>query len=182
MAHINTGKNGHDHTVSAFIILLGSDEPRLGLHMHRKVGKLLQFGGHVEVDENIWEAIEHELVEETGYALSQLKVLQPTQRLRSLPSATVHPVPVVQNTHNYESGNTNHRHIDNVYAFIATELPSGVPEEGETPDILWVTRDELAAFTASETSLNAQAIGEWIFAEILNVWEPVELSEFGAEK
>jgi len=42
-------------------------EPRIILHKHRKLNKLLQFGGHVELDETPWQAVLREIAEESGY-------------------------------------------------------------------------------------------------------------------
>ena len=172
MAHIHTGENQHDHTVSGFIFL--KDEygvPHLLLHMHRKVGKLLQIGGHIELDENPWDAIKHELAEETGYDVEQLSIYQPVERLINLPNAIVHPVPVVVNTHNYESGDTSHRHIDTVYAFLATSLPKNLPESGESNDIRWFTKHQLRRLSLDETTANAKAIGEYIFEHVIPNWK-----------
>lgn len=62
------------------------DEPRIILHKHRKLKMLLQFGGHVELDETPWQAVLREIAEESGYDKNQLKLLQPCyNRLTSLP-------------------------------------------------------------------------------------------------
>ena len=66
MAHIHTQPGQHDHTASAYIIRTDLDTPRIMLHLHRKIGKYLQFGGHVELNETPWQAVVHELREESG--------------------------------------------------------------------------------------------------------------------
>lgn len=86
MAHIHTNPGEHDLTASAFIVRDDFEEPRLLLHMHKKLHILLQPGGHVELNENPWQAIEHELREETGYTFDELEVLQPKDRLRFSPT------------------------------------------------------------------------------------------------
>jgi hypothetical protein len=49
MAHIHTEPGQHDFTASAFIIRLDRlderGQPKLLLHKHKKLHKLLQFGG-----------------------------------------------------------------------------------------------------------------------------------------
>ena len=77
MPHIHTEKGQHDHTASAFTLKhdIKKNEFRILLHMHKKYGKLLQPGGHIELHESPWEAILHELVEETGYLAKEMKVL-----------------------------------------------------------------------------------------------------------
>lgn len=46
MAHIHTNPGEHDLTASAFIVRDDFAKPRLMLHMHKKLGVLLQPGGH----------------------------------------------------------------------------------------------------------------------------------------
>lgn len=52
MPHIHTEPGQHDHTASAYIVRLDEAEPALILHRHKILGQYLQFGGHVELDEN----------------------------------------------------------------------------------------------------------------------------------
>ena len=51
MPHIHTEPGQHDHTVGAFIICLGNNSPKILLHMHKKLNKLLPIGGHIELNE-----------------------------------------------------------------------------------------------------------------------------------
>jgi len=51
MSHIHTNPGEHDQTVSAFIIRTDTAEPELLLHVHKKLGVLLQPGGHIELNE-----------------------------------------------------------------------------------------------------------------------------------
>jgi 8-oxo-dGTP diphosphatase len=75
MAHIHIGENEIDLTVSAFIVRKFPDDSwRLLVHRHKKLGKLLQKGGRVELNETPWEAITHELEEESGYDIANLRV------------------------------------------------------------------------------------------------------------
>lgn len=177
MAHIHTEPGQHDHTASAYIVRFDTEEPQLMLHMHKKIGRLMQAGGHVELDENPWQAISHEIVEETGYDLTQLKILQPSYSIKSLPNSVVHPVAVCQNTHDYGLG-LDHKHVDTVYAFVTNELPHNVPGEGESQDIRWVTLAELNALTPQEVVSNARAIGTAILTVLIHEWEPVPLTNF----
>jgi 8-oxo-dGTP diphosphatase len=178
MPHIHTAPNQHDHTASAYIIRLDTPEPTMFLHMHRKVNRLLQAGGHIELNETPWDSIQHELIEETGYNLNQLKILQPkTYRIKSLSRAVVHPVSAVNHTHRYTS-DSDHYHTDSTYIFVAWGAPDNLPAEGEAMDIRWVTLDELRAFTLDEISSITQEIGEAVFSHFLEAWEPLELSEF----
>ena len=67
MPHIHTAPNQHDMTVSAYIILRDGEDLKCLVHLHKKVGKLMQIGGHIELDETPWQSVVHELFEESGY-------------------------------------------------------------------------------------------------------------------
>ena len=71
MGHIHNGLNDHDFTVSAFIIRKDKNVNKLLLHRHKKLGKYIQIGGHVEVSENPIQALAHELKVESGYDLEK---------------------------------------------------------------------------------------------------------------
>ena len=82
MPHIHTQPNQHDASVTMFIVRLDGNQPRLLMHMHRKLGKLMPPGGHVELSETPWAAVSHELQEETGYRLAELDIMQPKLRMK----------------------------------------------------------------------------------------------------
>jgi 8-oxo-dGTP pyrophosphatase MutT (NUDIX family) len=175
MGHIHEEPGQHDQTSSAFIIRLDTAEPTLMLHMHRKLGMYLQFGGHVELVENPWAAIAHELTEEAGYDLSDLKILQPVKRIKYLSDAVLHPESVCTNTHVFREG---HFHTDVEYAFTATGPPNRSVAEGESTQIELFTRAELKALDKSVVYDNIKQIGEFIFDVCLSEWEQVDTSEF----
>lgn len=177
MPHIHCEPGQYDHTVSAFIIRLDNSEPQMLLHMHKKVRKLTQPGGHIELNENVWEAIQHELVEETGYNLRQLKILQPTYRIKTLTKSVVHPQPICVNTHNYGMG-LDHKHLDTNYCFVAYGEPEGKPGEGESDDLRWFTREQLKNLNENEVTVRAKEIGEAIFEHFLEEWVEEPLTNF----
>ncbi len=142
MAHIHTNPGEHDQTASAFIVRTDTETPKLLLHVHKKLGVLLQVGGHIEVTETPWDAIRHEIIEETGYDLDQLKILQPPVRIKSLEGAVLHPQPVVQNTHNFDPEG-QHKHTDISYAFATDSSPINQPASGESTIFRWVDLDDL---------------------------------------
>ena len=80
MAHVHTQYGEHDQTASAFIVRTDTEQPKLLLHLHKKLGVLLQPGGHVELQENQWQAICHEIQEETG--LSSTTIARISRSLR----------------------------------------------------------------------------------------------------
>ncbi len=178
MPHIHTGPGEHDPTCSAWIIRTDTPEPQMLLHLHIKHAKWMQPGGHVELTETPWQAVLHEIVEETGYDSKQLQILQPQQRLKSISDATLHPLPICENTHPFPDG---HKHTDRAYTFVTNELPSGIPGEGESQDIRWVTKSELMAMPDEEVIPNVREIGIYAF-EVYSgkSWKPVPLTEFEA--
>lgn len=170
MPHIHKDHGEHDLTASAFIIRDDLPEPRLMLHMHKLLGVLLQPGGHVELHENPWQAIEHEIREETGYTFEELEVLQPKDRIRSLTNADLHPTPLVVNTHNFDAEGL-HRHIDMSFSFVAHGEPLLAPEEGESLDVRWLTSEQLAALDPSEIFENVREIGQYVLTHVYSEWE-----------
>lgn len=172
MPHINTQNGQHDHTASAFIIHWNPEdkntEPKLLVHMHKKFGKLLQPGGHIELNETPWAAIKHELVEETGYEINQLEILQPSLIADLSNTGMVsHPVPFVYNTHPVDKEET-HYHSDVSFLFLTHELPVGVPGEGETTDLRWLTLSEIRENKENNIGSGVQAISELAFKIMSN--------------
>lgn len=167
MPHIHTGLGHHDLTVSAFIVRMDLGEPKLMLHWHKKLEAYLQFGGHVELNENPWQALTHELLEETGYSMSQLELLQPSSRLlNTMPGSVLHPQPVCINTHPIGS---DHFHIDMDYAFVTGEPPAHEVGEGESTKFTYATKPELEEDDGMFRSV--REIGLFIFEECLPDWE-----------
>ncbi len=173
MPHLHTKPGQHDLTVSAFIIRTDFDQPKIMLHRHRKLNKLLQFGGHVEHNENPWAAIAHELREESGYELSQLQLLQSVDRLKELPNVNLHPQPVCVNTHPIDANDLQgaHFHIDMSYAFVAGEEPRHQPDAGESIDIRLLTREDLDNLSEQEIWPDTALICKYIFDTCLPKWD-----------
>jgi 8-oxo-dGTP diphosphatase len=177
MAHIHTQPGQHDHTASAYIIRTDLNAPKIMLHLHKKIGKYLQFGGHVELHETPWQAVTHELREESGYDIDQLRILQPANRVKSLSDAVLHPQPASHSTHPF-GGGTNHFHTDIGYAIVANQPPRHKPDDGESTTIKLLTREELAAMPESDLPDNVKQIGLFIFDYCLANWETVPATEF----
>ena len=171
MGHIHNGLNDHDFTVSAFIIRKDKNVNKLLLHRHKKLGKYIQIGGHVEVSENPIQALAHELKEESGYDLEKdLMFFQPAIRMSSVTGAVVHPLPVCINTHPF---NDVHSHIDMEYALFASELPANKPLKNESDDFLWVSLEELKELPKDQTISNVREIGIFVLEQTLSNWELV---------
>lgn len=176
MGHIHTKPGQHDHTISGFIIRTDGDEPKVLLHKHKKLEKLLQFGGHIELNEDPWQAVCHEILEESGYSMDQLKIMQPKTRIKYGAVHTKrHPYPVNYNTHKF---NDEHFHIDISYAFITDEEPSHEIAEDESEDMMLLSRQQVIELTEKETYEDVKQICLFIFDEVLSKWEPVDTAEY----
>ena len=176
MPHIHTKPGEHDMTVSAYIVRMQDDVPLVLVHMHRKFQKLMQCGGHIELNESPWASVAHELLEETGYRLDELSVLQPTSKPINLDSAIVHPVPVSMKTHRV---NGDHLHSDLVYAFVAGSVQQRMPAEGESEDLRWLSIDELREEVAKGNALHdVFRIYESIVHEYLEDFEWLPASDY----
>lgn len=171
MPHIHDLPGQHDFTASAFIVRLDMDEPRLMVHMHKRVKKLMQPGGHVELSENIWQSICHEIEEETGYELDQLEILQPEYRIVTLSNGIVHPQPVIVNTH-ATGGDLEHYHVDSSYAFTAYGEPVNKPGEGESTDIRWFSEKDLVEASTELLSSKTREVGLAVLRHYLIEWKP----------
>jgi 8-oxo-dGTP diphosphatase len=170
MSHIHTEPGQHDHITSAYIIRTDLEEPQILLHRHKQLGVWLQFGGHIELDENPWQAIIHELREESGYDIDQLTVLQPADVLGALSASVSHPTPLSHNTHVH--GNSgSHIHIDTSYGFIVDQAPHHPIDEGESKTLRLFTRQELNDLSATDIYTNTREIALFLFDVALKKWE-----------
>ncbi|MBI2589049.1 NUDIX domain-containing protein [Candidatus Saccharibacteria bacterium] len=172
MAHIHTKPGQHDHTASAYIVRVDGNEPRIMLHRHKLDRVYLQFGGHVELDENPWQTLIHELREEAGYDISQLKILQPKLRLKQLTKASIHPIPICYNTHSVRNAK-KHYHTDSVFALTTQESPKHSLAEGESQDLRLFTRQEISDLPDSEIFPMAREMALFIFDQVLPNWEQI---------
>jgi len=175
MPHIHTEPGQHDHTISIYIVRTDFDEPKMMFHFHNKAKLYAQFGGHIELDETPWGSVRHELREESGYNLDQLKLLQPDSGATKIGSAVIHPTPVVHATMGYH-GTAGHFHTDSTYAFVTAHAPIYPPEEGESTDIILLSRDEIIAERQMDDITRDTAL--YILDEILSSWRPVSPTDF----
>lgn len=163
MPHLHTGPDGHDSTVSALVF---QESPtRLLVHWHRKLGRWLQPGGHVEHDENPWQAVIRELREEAGYDADQLEVLTPTPPLVGLTHDSQHPTPAILNTHEIGTG---HFHSDLSFVFVAAVQPRHLPVDGESRELRWLTVTSLRDI--ANVSEDLSIIAEALARDVLPGW------------
>lgn len=175
MPHIHTEPGQHDHTISIYLVRTDFSEPKIMLHFHNKMNMYAQFGGHVELNETPWAAAAHELREEAGYDIDELRLLQPSKRLETIRGATVHPQPVVHATMGYPT-NGGHFHTDSVYAVIADKPPTHAPEDGESTDIKLYTKDEIAKHENIDHITRDIAL--YILDECLPTWTQIPAKSF----
>lgn len=93
------------------------------LHLHRRLGRWLQPGGHVDGHEMPWEGARREVLEETGLAAAH----PPSGPL--LVHVDVHPAA------------KGHTHLDLRYLLIAPAAPP-CPPPGESQQVRWFGWDE----------------------------------------
>ncbi len=163
--HLNTEPHGHDITISAWIFREFDGVWRALVHKHRKMGIWLQPGGHIEHTENPWQALIHEMREETGYEVGQLTVLQPLPQMPDGVHDVMHPVPAVMNTHSPYRG---HFHSDLIMVLTTDQDPAHDPRPGESRELAWLTPAEYAAHVDAEpdavaimTMLAEKVVGSW---------------------
>lgn len=165
MPHIHAALGEHDQTISAYIIRKDRDDWRCLVHMHRKVGKLMQIGGHIERHEGGWQSLVHELEEEAGYSVQELSLLQPYGGAQPRTEHnTVRPLPLVVNTHDVGA---EHYHDDSCYGFIAKTEPKHTVADGESQDLRWLTLDEL--YTAAQRGaalMDCYYVYEFLLAQV----------------
>ena len=156
MAHIH---ELYDFTASAFI--LHPTEAKILLLKHRKIGKWLQPGGHIELNENPLQALHHELEEETGLKPSDYEIIQTAEQPQPKNGNNrVLPLPFYLNEHNFDD---KHQHIDLAYLVKAkidtlTEHPDGADAIG------WVSLEEIKSLLdIDEIFAHTAEICEWIF-------------------
>ena len=179
MPHIHTLPDQHDMTVSGYILRLVEGEWRCLVHYHKKMDVLMQIGGHIELNETPWQAIMHELAEETGYQLSELSVLQFMATTLTSPNNIAHPVPFSMNTH---SVGNEHFHSDICFGFIAESEPKASVAEGETNDLRWLSLADLrTGAQKSEILSDVAAAYEYVVNHIAQ-FVIVPAKEFSTQK
>lgn len=153
MPHIH---DKYDFTVSAYII--HPTEQKICLHMHKKLGKWLQPGGHIELNEDPLQALHHELAEELGFSeADSVFIDQPDQPKAG--KGKVLPLPFHYEVHDF---NESHQHIDLEY-LLQAKITAFNPEQTESQDVRWLSIDEVRKFhDQGEVHDSTMQICEWI--------------------
>ena len=93
------------------------------LHLHKRLGRWMQPGGHVDPGESPWEAARREAEEETGLSLS-------------------HPADGPRLIHlDVHDAAKGHEHLDLRYLLLAEDRRPD-PPPGESPEARWYSWDE----------------------------------------
>ena len=137
-------------TVAVFVVRAG----QVLLHYHRKLGKWLPPGGHIEDDELPDEAALREVLEETGLRVQLvgqrgLAVEPGAASAAAFPHQLVVPAGI-----QVEDIYSGHQYIDLVYFGVPDPAPDAPnrldPRLAERDQVGWYTPGELAALGASE--------------------------------
>ncbi len=175
MGHLHTKPGEHDLMASAYIVRLDDGQPKIMVHKHRKLGRYLQFGGHVEQNENPWQAVLRELLEESGYEADQLKLLQPPyDYLSQLNTVNLHPHPICISTYPAAKG---HKHTDICFAFVASEPPRNSVADDELTEVKLLTHQAFNALNDEQVFGNVRDVVEYIFTTALPEWKPVPVEK-----
>jgi 8-oxo-dGTP pyrophosphatase MutT (NUDIX family) len=130
-------------TVAVFVVHAG----RVLLHYHRKLGKWLPPGGHIEDDELPDNAARREVLEETGVRVRLVGT-------RGLPIDYLQQL-VVPAGIQVEDIYAGHQHIDLVY-FAVPDPPDDIaaaevdPRLAESDQVGWYALDDLPALGAND--------------------------------
>jgi 8-oxo-dGTP pyrophosphatase MutT (NUDIX family) len=186
MPHIHSKPGQHDVTASAFIVRVKKNQkPKILLHRQKRLDKLAQPGGHVELTENPWQTVIHEIREETGYEISQLKVLQSASNLeqsrnpeQDSNSGVIYlPIPIaVSSSYLHSSG--EHTHDDLAFAFLTIEMPKNEVDKSETSDFCWVGLEELSTLPDDKVMKDAREISKYVLENFEN-WRAEGVDKFG---
>ena len=103
---------------------------------HKKLGKWLPIGGHVELDEDPDEALFREVKEECGLDIEVLSSRSKVPGLRTKSLLT----PNYMDVHPY--GDEDHKHVSLTY-FALAKTDKVKLEKSAHKDIRWLTLDEI---------------------------------------
>lgn len=138
--HRNFYTPGH-LTASAFI--LNQSHDKILLTLHRKLGKWMQLGGHLEGEKDLLAGALREAVEESG--LKEFKVLVPEPF-----DCDVHGIPARPQAQPPEPA---HDHYDVRFLIASAEPEENILISDESSDLKWFSLDEALKLTQNEESM-----------------------------
>lgn len=125
-------QNGH-FTASAWVV--NSNHDKFLLTHHRKIGKWMQLGGHVEQSRDLLAEAMREVKEESGLPSSPLSL--------DIFDIDIHQVPAFQN-------DPAHLHYDLRYLLLADEKHP-LLRTSESNELRWIDRHEIGNLTQEES-------------------------------
>jgi len=130
--------------ITASALIVDRASRRVLLHFHKRLGRWLQVGGHVEYETDIAAAALREAREETG--LTDLEFYPAADAVPPI-DFDVHTVPRHRKA-------PEHLHLDFRYLLLTRRPESIAPDVGESTQIWWLSFDEaLALVTEIDPSL-----------------------------
>ena len=170
MAHINDQPGQYDTRLAPYINK--ASEPKIILHVHKYMKTFLHFGGHIEHNESPWQCAIREIREESGYDISQLKILQPKDSLIKLDDLVIHPSPFLHVTYHYKE--LDHYHSDLKYVFVTEQEPKYKPLDGESETIRSFSRQQIIDLPKNQMKEHDKNMCLYIFDELLKKWEEID--------
>ena len=136
------------------------NEGKVLLIFHKKFGKWLYPGGHVEPNETPQEAVLRETAEETGY---KVKIVgEKPLKLKGSPQAKESPLPfsIVYEDVHYKTA--RHMHFNMTY-FGMVKGRQGRIAKGESKRMMWITEKDISGL---DTFYDAKKILRYSFKAI----------------
>jgi 8-oxo-dGTP pyrophosphatase MutT (NUDIX family) len=128
-------------TVAVFVV----HEQRVLLHYHRKLGKWLPPGGHIEDNELPDEAAVREVLEETGVSVQLVGPQGLAEPPIDAPRQLIVPAGI-----QVEPIYSGHEHIDLVYFAVPIDAAGIDPRLAESDQVGWYRRQDLARLGATD--------------------------------
>lgn len=134
----NIGKTNLDGHITASGFVINLEKTKVLLNHHIKLDKWIQFGGHIEENEFVFDAAVRETIEETG--VSSIKYISD-----SIFDIDVHKIPL------YKTQKA-HIHYDIRFLFeLDDKIDFKISEESK--NIKWILLNEIENYTKSESIL-----------------------------
>jgi len=129
-------------TATCFII----DSGKILFLMHKKLGKWMPPGGHVETDETPIEAICREVLEETGFNIEIIDTYRDDRIKDEVAEEAIRPMAIMVENVKYETG--MHIHFDLDYMAMLGKKADGIAAEQH--EIRWIGENEIDSLDTFE--------------------------------